>query len=248
MAQYKKRTIYQILVEAGLVKSNKDAVDLARSKKVVVNGKTITSLHHQTNPRKSQIIVDGREIKLEDKRKYFIFNKPKGLLTTKEDILPFLKGIVKEEELFAFYPVGRLDKNTTGLLIITNDGRLGDKILNPKQKIPKTYETVVERRLSEESIRKLEAGVEIKLEENGEISKYHTLPSKIKILSINDNTKLEITISEGKKRQVRRMFETVKHEVLELKRIKIGKLELENLKSGEIKELPRHDLFKALFE
>ncbi|PIN80373.1 hypothetical protein COV11_04150 [Candidatus Woesearchaeota archaeon CG10_big_fil_rev_8_21_14_0_10_30_7] len=133
MAQYKKRTVYQILVEAGLVKSKKEALILARSNKIVLNDKTITSLHYQVNPRKSKIIVNGKELKLEDKRKYFVFNKPEDLVTTKENILPFLKGKVKSEDLFSFYPVGRLDKNTTGLLIITNDGRFGNKILNPKK-------------------------------------------------------------------------------------------------------------------
>ncbi len=248
MAQYRKRTIYQILVEAGLVKSKNQAAELVRSNKVIVDGKIITSLHYQTNPRKSKIIVDGKGINLEDKRRYFILNKPEGLITTKENILPFLKGLVKDEELFSFYPVGRLDKNTTGLLIITNDGRLGNKILNPKQKIPKTYEVLVQGKLSESAVTKLEEGVEITLEENGKLTKYKTLPAKIKILSTNNNTRLEITISEGKKRQVRRMLETVKHEVLELKRIKIGKLELGNQKSSEIKEMLRYELFKALFE
>ena len=248
MAQYKKRTVYQILVEAGLVKSKKEALLIARRNKIVLNDKTITSLHYQVNPRKSKIIVNGKEIKLEDKRKYFVFNKPEDLVTTKENILPFLKGKVKSEDLFSFYPVGRLDKNTTGLLIITNDGRFGNKILNPKQKIPKTYEAVIEGKISDAVIKKLEEGIDIQLEENDGIVKYHTLPSKIKILSTNKHPIVEIIISEGKKRQVKRMFEAINCKVLKLKRVKIGKFELKNLSIGEVKEIPKFELFKALFE
>ncbi len=249
MSRYKKRTIYQILVEAGLIKSKNQAVDLARNEKIIVDGLPITSLHYQVNPRKSKITVDKKEIKLWDKRRYFILNKPKGVITNKENILKLLKSNVKDEELFSYYPVGRLDKNTTGILIITNDGRLGNKILNPKQKISKTYEAIVSGKLSDKAIEQLEKGVEITLEENGVITKYKTQPAKIRILDFKDKqTKVEVIITEGKKRQVIRMFKAINYRVIELKRTKIGKLALEDLKTGEVKEIPRQELFKLVFE
>ncbi|MBI2565032.1 rRNA pseudouridine synthase [Candidatus Woesearchaeota archaeon] len=248
MSRYRKRTIYQIIVEAGLVKSKKQALDLVRNEKVAVNGLPITSLHYQVNPRKSKIFVNNKEIKLEDKRRYFIFNKPKGLITTKENILKFLKNHVKSEELLAYYPVGRLDKDTTGLLIITNDGRLGNKILNPKQKITKTYEVIVLGKVNDADLDRLRTGVEIELEENSKITKYKTQSAKINIIGFGENTaKIEVCISEGKKRQVRRMFEALNFKILDLKRTKIGELELGDLNVGEIKEMPMQELFKAVF-
>lgn len=249
MSRYKKRTIYQILVEAGLVESKKQAVDLARAEKIIIDGLPVTSLHYQINPRKSKIIVNEKEIELEDKRRYFILNKPKGIITTKQNILKFFKGNVKDQELFAYYPIGRLDKDTTGLLIITNDGRLGNKILNPKQNIAKTYEAIISGKLSNNAIEQLEKGVEISLEEDGKITKYITQPAQIKVLDFKDKqTRVEIIITEGKKRQVIRMFKTVNYRVIELKRIKIGRLELEDLKIGQIKEIPRQEFFKLIFE
>ena len=249
MSRYKKRTIYQIIVEAGLVESKKQAVDLARNEKIIVDGLPITSLHYQVNPRKSKITVNEKEIKLEDKRRYFILNKSKGVITTKENILKFLKGKVKDQELFSYYPIGRLDKDTTGLLIITNDGRLGNKILNPKQKIAKTYEAIVSGKLSDNAIEQLEKGVEISLEEDGKITKYRTQPAQIIILDFKDKqTRVEIIITEGKKRQIIRMFKSVNYRVIELKRTKIGRLELDNLKIGEVKEIPRQEFFKLVFE
>ena len=249
MSRYKKRTIYQIIVEAGLVESKKQAVDLARNEKIIVDGLPITSLHYQVNPRKSKITVNEKEIKLEDKRRYFILNKSKGVITTKENILKFLKGKVKDQELFSYYPIGRLDKDTTGLLIITNDGRLGNKILNPKQKIAKTYEAIVSGKLSDNAIEQLEKGVEISLEEDGKITKYRTQPAQIIILDFKDKqTRVEIIITEGKKRQIIRMFKSVNYRVIELKRTKIGRLELDNLNIGEVKEIPRQEFFKLVFE
>src|SRR3989344_602885 len=249
MSRYKKRTIYQIIVEAGLVESKKQAVDLARNEKIIVDGLPITSLHYQVNPRKSKITVNEKEIKLEDKRRYFILNKPKGVITTKENILKLFKGHIKNEELFAYYPIGRLDKNTTGLLLITNDGRLGNKILNPKQKIAKTYEAIVSGKLSDNAIEQLEKGVEISLEEDGKITKYRTQPAQIIILDFKDKqTRVEIIITEGKKRQIIRMFKSVNYRVIELKRTKIGSLELDNLNIGEVKEIPRQEFFKLVFE
>lgn len=246
---YKKRTIYQILVEAGLVKSKKEALDIVRSERIKVEDKVVTSLHFQMNPRKKKITLDDKEITLEDRRKYFVINKPEGIITTKENMLEFLKDFVGKEELYSFYPVGRLDKETTGLLIITNDGRFGDKVLNPKQKIPKTYEVTIKGPVQPELIEDLEYGVIIELEENGIITDYQTLPAEVKILSSDKViSKIEIQIKEGKKRQVRRMVEAVGYEVLNLKRTKIGRLELGNLKPCEIKEIPRYEIYKKLFE
>lgn len=241
---YKKRTVYQVLVEAGLVKSKKEAVALARNNKIIVDGNVVVSLHYQFNPRKKKILVDGKEVKLEDKRNYFIFNKPEGVVTTKENILNFLKNHVDKDSLCSYYPVGRLDKDTSGLLIITNDGGLGNKILNPRQKILKVYEVIVSGKLNDEIVKNISEGVEIELEENGVVKKYKTLPARIKI--INKDI-VKIGISEGKKRQVRRMFHAVGCKVLKLKRVKIGNLELGDLNSGEIKKISRDELFRLIF-
>lgn len=238
----KKLRIYQILAEAGIVRSKKEAVLLARSGKIKVDGEEIQSLHYQLNPRKRKVTVDGEEIKQITEKKYFILNKPKGIETTKGNILKLAekKEVVNPKILPTLYPVGRLDKETTGLLIVTNDRKLGNKILNPKSELRKVYYAEINKKLNEFEAEKLRNGVEIDLEENGIITKYKTKPAEIKI----KNGFIEVTITEGKKRQIRRMFETIGCKVIELKRVAVGRINLGNLKEGEFREIKKEEICK----
>lgn len=242
----KKFRIYQILAESGMVRSKKEAVVLARAGKISVDGKKIESLHYQINPKKKKITVDGKEINLILEKKYFILNKPKGIETTKENILKLIedKKTVDSKILPTMYPVGRLDKETTGLLIVTNDRKLGNKILNPESKLKKVYIARINRKIDDFEIDKLRKGVFIDLEENGVITKYKTKPAEI---NLKDGF-VEVIISEGKKRQVRRMFESIKCKVLELKRTAIGKLQLGELKEKEFTEFKKDDIYSLLFD
>ena len=165
---------------------------------------------------------------------YFMLNKPAGVISATEDssqqtVLEFFK----DEPYKNLYPVGRLDKDTEGLLLITNDGPLGHQLLSPKKHVPKTYYAKLAHGLSHSDIDALEKGVDI-----GE--KNLTLPAKIEVI---EDTAVHITITEGKFHQVKRMFEAVSNKVLYLKRISMGSLRLdENLAIGEYRPLTKEEL------
>ncbi len=165
---------------------------------------------------------------------YFMLNKPAGLISATED--PSQQTVIdlfKDEPYKGLYPVGRLDKDTEGLLLITNDGPLGHKLLSPKKHVPKTYYAKLAHELAREDIEALENGVDI-----GE--KNLTLPAKIEVL---DETAVYITITEGKFHQVKRMFESVSNKVLYLKRISMGNLCLdESLGLGEYRALSEEEI------
>ena len=177
-----KKRIYQLLAESGIIKSKKEAVQLARSGKIKVDGKEIQSLHYQINPKRRKLTANEIEVKPLQK-KYFILNKPKGIETTKENIIKLAenKKIASKELLSSLYPIGRLDKETTGLIIITNEGKLGNRILNPKREIKKIYLVKTQRKINDGDAEKIRKGVTINLEENGIITKYKTKPAEILI-------------------------------------------------------------------
>lgn len=249
MARRKKWRLYQILVASGIVKSKYDAAMLARAGKITVDGKIMESLHYQVNPFKADVRVNGKKVELKENRRYFVLNKPEGIETTKENMFKFLKGKVSVEILYSFAPVGRLDKDTTGLLILTNDGKLARKVLDPKTKRYKTYVAFVEGKISEEDCEKLRKGVKILVEDEEGEHEYTTLPAKAIILkSTITESELEISIFEGKKRQIKKMCKAVGHAVKKLKRISIAKLELGALKSGEVEEYSKEEIYRLLFE
>ena len=165
---------------------------------------------------------------------YFMLNKPAGVISaTEDDMQQTVLDFFKEEPYKNLYPVGRLDKDTEGLLLITNDGPLGHQLLSPKKHVPKTYYAKLEHGLTQTDIEALENGVDI-----GE--KNLTLPAKIEIVEENA---VHITITEGKFHQVKRMFEAVNNQVMYLKRISMGSLVLdEKLKLGEYRKLTDKEL------
>ncbi len=249
MARRKKWRVYQILVSAGIVKSKHEAAMLAHSGKITVNEKIMESLHYQADPFKDDIRLNGKRIELRENRKYFVLNKPEGVETTKENMLKFLRGKVSNEILYSFAPVGRLDKDTTGLLILTNDGKLARKVLDPKTKRYKIYIAIVEGKTAEFDLEQLRKGIKIIVEDEEGEHEYTTLPAKARILKTNlKESEIEISIFEGKKRHIKKMCEAVGHLVVKLKRISIAKLELGALKSGEVKEYYKEEIYRLLFE
>lgn len=165
---------------------------------------------------------------------YYMLHKPAGIITATEDkwqatVLDYFK----EEPCKNLYPVGRLDKDTEGLLLITNDGELGHRLLSPKNHIPKTYYVKMEHGICDDDIKQLEEGVDI-----GE--KHLTLPAQIDVI---DELSVYITITEGKFHQIKRMFEAVNNKVMYLKRVSMGALELDNtLKKGEYRRLTAQEI------
>ncbi len=229
----KKITILQALKQSGLFFDEDEINNAIKKNKVTLDGEVITSLNFQFNPRRRKLLVDGNEIFTKEKH-YFAINKPKGHSCQKNEKFPYVVDLIKVDKIIAnsLFPVGRLDVPTTGLLLVTNDGKFARKILAPENKIPKTYEVVLEDEISKNDIKKLEDGISLRIKGKS----YKTLPTKIKQIS---SKKVEIIIYEGKKRQVREMFKEIGNKVLDLKRIKIGNLSLNelNLDEGEYKKL-----------
>ena len=196
--------------------------------KVEVNGKIIKELGTKINPAKDIVKFGGNEVKEEKNFVYILLNKPIGYVTTVEDqfhrdtVLDLVK--VKER----IVPVGRLDMYTSGALILTNDGDFVYKITHPKHEINKTYTVTLKGIIQNNEVEQLRIGVKIK--------KYITKPAKVKILKTDlekDISRLEITIHEGKNRQVRKMCEAIGKKVLALHRSKIGNIGVKDLKLGQ---------------
>lgn len=180
--------------------------------------------------------VNGEIIKPEKRLVYYLLNKPAGYITTVDDeqdrptVLELMPDI--EERI---YPVGRLDYNTSGMLIMTNDGDLAYRLTHPKSHVFKTYRALVGGLLTIHESRKLERGVMV----DGR----KTLPAKIKILKQNEsNTLVEIQISEGRNRQIRKMFEAVGHKVIALDRIAIGNMKMAHIKQGQYRKLSQNEI------
>lgn len=206
--------------------------DLIAKGYVTVNGEVVKRADVKVSDT-DEICCQGEILSFEEFG-YFMLNKPAGIISATEDasqqtVLDFFK----DEPYKNLYPVGRLDKDTEGLLLITNDGPLGHQLLSPKKHVPKTYYARLLHGLDRTDIEALERGVDI-----GE--KNLTLPAKVEVL---EETAVHITITEGKFHQVKRMFEAVDNKVIYLKRISMGNLRLdEKLKLGEYRALTEEEL------
>jgi len=237
----KKWRLYTFLSSMGAVSSKKEAQELAAEGQITVDGAVMKDLSYQINPVKQAVLLKGKKIELKENRKYYIFNKPKDILCTKEEIQKFFD--VPEKK--SLTPVGRLDKNTEGLLIVTNDGRLANRVMNPETKRWKTYEVTLDKPFTKEAAQQLEKGVEIITKIDDKETKYFTKPAKVQIIAPK---KIHISITEGKKHQVKKMVTKAGYWVENLKRVAIAKLELGNLKPGKHKELSKEEIYKLLFE
>lgn len=221
----------QKIISAAGVASRRAAEQLILDGRVRVNGKVVTELGSKADAGKDHIKVDGKLINPRQPQTYIMLNKPAGYVTTMSDpegrptVLELLKGLKTR-----VYPVGRLDYNTEGLLLLTNDGDFAHLITHPKHEFPKTYRAKVKGVLEDRRIAELEEGIYL---DDGK-----TAPAKVKKLSKEEvNSWLEITIHEGRKRQVRRMFDRVGHSVIKLKRVRVGNLALGDLDEGAFRHL-----------
>ncbi len=223
--------LQKVIAHAGIA-SRRDAEEIITAGRVTVNGKVVTELGTKIEPRRDRVAVDGKMLKAE-KYVYILLNKPKGVVTTLEDprgrktVADIVTKIPER-----IYPVGRLDYNTEGLLIMTNDGDITHALTHPSHEIAKTYLAKVEGFPPEEKLDKLRVGIRL---EDGV-----TAPAKINIVDIDrekELTTLEIIIYEGKNRQIRRMCETIGHPVKNLKRIQYAFLTLEGLRRGQYRQL-----------
>ncbi len=209
---------------------------------VQVNGKTVTQLGTKIIPNKDEVTFQGKKITLSnDKKVYILLNKPIGYVTTTKDqfgrdtVLDLVK--VKESIL----PVGRLDMYTSGAIILTNDGEFIYKITHPKYEIEKTYNVTLKGKITDEDVQKLREGVEIE--------DYTSGKAKVRILKIDEEkniSRLEITIHEGKNREVRKMCDAVGKKVLALHRSKIGNIGVKDIKLGQWRYLKEKEVNSLL--
>ncbi len=221
----------QKIISAAGITSRRAAEQLILDGRVRVNGRVVTELGTKADASKDHIKVDGKLINPRQPLSYIVLNKPAGYVTTMSDpegrptVQDLLKGIKVR-----VYPVGRLDYNTEGLLLLTNDGDFAHLITHPRHEFPKTYRAKVKGVLEDTQIEQLEQGIYL---DDGK-----TAPANLKKVSKEEaNSWIDITIHEGRKRQVRRMFDRVGHSVIRLKRIKIGNLILGDLPEGAFRYL-----------
>ena len=226
--------INKFIAESG-VASRRVADNLIKEGAVKVNGK-IAKLGDEIDEFNDHITVNGRSINKVKKYDYYIMNKPKGYICSVKDekgrktVMDLLPPTVKR-----LFPVGRLDYDTEGLLILTNDGDLTFKLTHPKNEIPKTYLVKTEKPVTIDDINKLKSGVVI--------DGVKTKKCNVKLIeSLKTGSKLHITITEGKNRQVRKMIESIGNNVDFLKRIKIGDLMLTGLNRGEVRQLSPYEI------
>ena len=228
--------LQKILARAG-VASRRGAEELIRSGRVTVNGQVVQTMGLKVDPSRDLVACNGQPINFEQKI-YVLVNKPAGYVTTLADPQgrPVVVDLVADfpQRLF---PVGRLDLDTEGALLMTNDGELGNFILHPRYEVNKTYEALVVGSPTPEELRRLERGVEI----DGQ----RTRPADIRVLDRRgQRTLVEVVIHEGKKRQVRKMFQAINHRVIHLKRTAYGQLRLGRLAPGKYRILSMDDLKK----
>lgn len=217
--------------------SRKDIRKDCKNGIVKVDGKTIKDSSIHIDPVASEIVV-GNEVVLYREFVYIMMNKPQGVISATEDrsMETVLDLLDESYASFEVFPVGRLDRDTEGLLLLTNDGKLAHQLLSPKKGVPKTYYAHVEGIVTEEDAERFKEGVFI---EEG----YRTLPAELKILKSDEISEIELTIYEGKFHQVKRMFVAVDKTVRYLKRLSMGSLELDNeLELGEYRELTSEEL------
>ncbi|MBE6075064.1 MAG: rRNA pseudouridine synthase [Selenomonas ruminantium] len=231
--------LQKIIGQAGLA-SRRAAEKMIAEGRVKVDGRIVTELGFKVDPSTAAIYVDGKQLKAAEPHVYFLLNKPKGYLSTAHDergrrtVLDLLPEVAER-----VYPVGRLDNNTEGLLLITNDGTLMNGLLHPKYEVEKTYIARIAGEPDEIALDRLRQGIRL---EDG-----MTAPAKVRLLEQGEGqSRVEIVIHEGRNRQVRRMFAAIGCDVRALKRVKFAGLTLQGVKRGKYRALTPEELV-ALF-
>lgn len=222
--------LQKVIASSG-VTSRRKAEELIVQGKVRVNGEVVNELGLKVSGN-DVVEVDGVMINRDNAKKYYLLNKPRGVISAVSDDKgrPTVVDYISTDE--RIYPVGRLDYDTTGLIILTNDGELTELLTHPKNQIPKTYVAKIEGLLNKDDIDRLRAGVMI------EGRKVYIKDFKIRDKNFDAKTSIvEVTITEGRNHIVKKVFESLKHPVIRLSRIKIAFLETGNLKSGQYREL-----------
>ena len=231
----------KLLSQSG-VASRRAADELIRQGRVTLNGQVVSALGTRADPERDDVKVDGRRLKAVPVRRYLLLNKPRNTVSTRSDPQgrPTVVDLVARAGIGGyFYPVGRLDFDSEGLLILTNDGDFAERVTHPRYEVDRTYEALVEGAPDERDLERLRRGVMI----DGR----RTLPAKVRRLRVvqsraGERTLLEIVIREGRHRQVRRMCDAIAHPVERLRRTRIGTITSQGLGPGELRDLTAAEL------
>jgi 23S rRNA pseudouridine2605 synthase len=216
--------LQKIMAQAGIA-SRRASEEIIAAGRVMLNGTVVTEQGTKADPEKDEITVDGKPLRQPQKLRYFLLNKPLGYVTTVSDpegratVMELMKNCPER-----VYPVGRLDYNSEGLLLMTNDGALAQMLMKAGSHFPKTYQVKISGKPKDAAIAKLRNGVMIELEDGRKVK---TSPAKIRLLKDVENPWYEITLIEGRNRQIRRMFQSVGHLVEKIKRTQFGPLTLD---------------------
>lgn len=227
--------LQKFLARAG-VASRRGSETLMSAGRVTVNGIVVTKLGAKIDPTCDVVAVDGVVVRLGDAPIHLMLHKPAGFLTTMNDPLhrPSVRELIPTQ-FPGLFPVGRLDKDTTGLLLFTTDGELGFRLLHPRFHVEKSYLAKVEGLVVEDALDSLREGIEL---DDGP-----TRPATVMVLATaEDHSHVKITISEGRKRQVRRMFSAIGYPVLSLHRVSFGPISLDDLPEGEWRHLSSSEI------
>ena len=220
------------------VASRRKAEELILAGRVTVNDEVMTELSYKVDEENDIVKVDDKLIKEENKLVYILLNKPEGYITTVKDQFdrPSVLDLVSDIKE-RVYPIGRLDYETSGLLLLTNDGDLTYKLTHPKHEVDKTYVARVKGKLTKEEIERFKTGLKIE--------DYTTAPAKLKVIKYDeqrDSSLLEIKIHEGKNRQVRKMCKAINHPVLRLRRSAMGKIKIGDCEIGKFRYLTEDEI------
>jgi 23S rRNA pseudouridine2605 synthase len=234
----------QKIMAASGIASRRKAEEIIAAGRVTLNGKVVVELGTKADPEQDVICVDGKPLKRAERYVYFLLNKPKGYVTTVSD--PEGRATVMElmgKRAERVYPVGRLDYASEGLLLMTNDGALAEKLMKAGSHVPKTYLVKISGKPKEKDIDRLRTGIRIEVEDGKRVK---TSPAEIRLMVDGDNPWYEVVLIEGRNRQIRRMFERVGHHVEKIRRVQLGPLVLDvppgkyrALTEGEVVELKR---------
>ena len=208
------------------------------AKRVSVNGVLVDTLGAKADEN-DEIAIDGKVISKSEEKVVYLLNKPKNVISSASDDRGRKTVVDLIDSGYRLYPLGRLDYDSSGLLLLSNDGELMQKLIHPKYEVEKTYEVTIDGLISEKQIETIEKGVKIE--------DYVSAPAKVNLISDNDkklSSFLEVTIHEGKNREIRKMFEAVGFTVIKLHRIKEANIELGDLKSGEYRRLKPFEIKK----
>jgi len=238
----KKISLKQFLMKSGRFDRVEECIESIRAGKVTVSNKVISNPNYFFNPK--ELVKFGDEKMRKAPTLYFIMNKPAGYLSQKAENEKTIYDLINklnipEDQKKSLFAVGRLDKDTEGLMIITNDGKLSDFIMAPGNGIVKKYYAGLEKPASPTKLNMLRKGIEIEID--GE--KHKTRNCKIKPVGEKE---VYISLTEGKKRQIKKMFEAVGNKVVCLKRVSIGGLQLSDLKTGEMKTITKEEIMEKL--